>query len=92
MTQTHTAPDRTGAERRITAYLAAEYTDAEWAIVDRIGDILNADTNVWWTPSRIGRKAKTDSNTAWHALRYLAAHSYCRRTDRGAKSHFAGRL
>lgn len=91
MTQQTTAPDRSSAERRLTAAVAAEFTDAEWEIVDRVGEVLDADPDTWWTPSRIGRKAKTDTNTAWHVLRYLAAHRYCRRTDRGALSKFAGR-
>jgi hypothetical protein len=91
MTQTRTEPDRSNAERRLTAAVAAEFTDAEWEIVDRIGELLDADPVVWWTPSCIARKAKTDTNTAWSVLRYLAAHRYCTRTDRGALSKFAGR-
>ena len=66
-------------------------TDTEYEVADRIDSILDADRTASWTPSRMARKAKTDTYTAGKVLDYMVKCDMAVADGNGAWTHYSYR-
>jgi hypothetical protein len=68
-----------------------ELTDAQYALSDVIGDILDAEPAESYTPSEMARKAHTTTGEARTVLRWLVAHHMALASGNGAWTRYSYR-
>ena len=73
------------------AATAPTLSDTDYEVADRIDAILDADRTASWTPSRMARKANTDTHTAGRVLAHMVQGNMALADGNGAWTRYSHR-